>query len=604
MLCGAIGLVLGASTLSCSHAANGGESLGDSQQALKFSAEVVIETTAGAPLTSTVLAAREGVTFGPGSVVDRATNGAGPVISSLGKVRAEPEAKLVELFSKGAVDLGNRVHVYGAVHAAQVKQGKGVVIDGALDQSPQLDPTISLRWNVEFPAGNAPYLKVEPRRTSSAAPGRYGEIRVAPRATLSLRSGIYYVSKLQLEPDSVVSLNQDAGPVVIYVADDLQVKGRFTAKQAGEFPDVAVIYLGCDSVHLDAPFRGSLVAPKAEVSLDSSSKDAFEGFFYAKSLKVGSHTTVKFHPGLSLLAASGNKDLEACARAIPVRKDLSGKAQEVAYQQDIARYCSMRGGTSCQIDLTSRVNVDYTGAAYALLTEQLSPAQYLAVVRDRTRKIRAAEDDSTLQQLLCSGSDQDDDLVPDKRDKCPNTPALTPTDADGCTDSTLPQAPDAADVKKALSAMQVVIAPQCSGAAPMPKLPAGGFYYPNQKDLGTFILAGRVGGQPAGCPVFYYFDVETLDTSGAVTGRYLTAFNAIEEVTALLGTSSPVPTGYIQFNAKPGDTGTRGKLGNAGGSYIRYRVAAMNGLGSFGGWSEWKFTDNDDCARLGFKCGG
>jgi hypothetical protein len=88
-----------------------------------------------------------------------------------------------------------------------------------------------------------------------------------------------------------------------------------------------------------------------------------------------------------------------------------------------------------------------------------------------------------------------------------------------------------------------------------------------------------------------------------VVQRYLTAFNATEEVTALIGTSTPVPTGYIQFNPKPGDPGTQGTLGNAGGTYVRFRVAAMNGMGSLGSWSDWKFTTNDDCLALGFKCG-
>ena len=143
----------------------------------------------------------------------------------------------------------------------------------------------------------------------------------------------------------------------------------------------------------------------------------------------------------------------------------------------------------------------------------------------------------------------------------------------------------------------------CSGAAVFPKPPAGAFYRPPQPEAGTFIFSGRVMNQPASCPVWYFFDIQELNAAGGLIQSYVVAFMDREESTALVGTSSTVPGGFIQFNPLPSDAGTRGLLGNAGGkANVRFRVRAMNGGGSRSDWSEWKETTNADCLALGFSC--
>lgn len=261
----------------------------------------------------------------------------------------------------------------------------------------------------------------------------------------------------------------------------------------------------------------------------------------------------------------------------------------------------MPGVSECLIDLTSRVNVDYTLAAGALFAEQVTPAQYLAIVRDRTRKLRAAEDDPARAHALCSGADSDGDLIPDSLDKCPNTPELTATDDDGCTDPNLPPAPNPDSVREVIQQGGFIINPACSGALLMPKIPAGAFYRPANVQLGSFILSGRVTNQPPGCPIWYFFDIEEKP-AGQELRRYTVAFMAREEVTAFVGLPRPVPAGFIQFNPQPTDAGTRGMLGRPGGRGLRFRVQAMNGAGMKSGWSGWKGTTCNDCYALGLKC--
>lgn len=108
--------------------------------------------------------------------------------------------------------------------------------------------------------------------------------------------------------------------------------------------------------------------------------------------------------------------------------------------------------------------------------------------------------------------------------------------------------------------------------------------------------------QPAGCPVWYQFDIEEL--SGPTAGdSYGVMFMDREEAMDLVALGRPVPAGFVQFNPKPADPGTRGRLGNTGGpAKIRYRMRAMNGNGVRGPWSEWKISDKQSCTALGFTC--
>ena len=136
----------------------------------------------------------------------------------------------------------------------------------------------------------------------------------------------------------------------------------------------------------------------------------------------------------------------------------------------------------------------------------------------------------------------------------------------------------------------------------LPRLPAGAFYRPKELLKGTYILSGRIRNQPAGCPVWYLFEIQEL-VGAQLLRTYSVAFSEAEQSAALVGSALPVPDGFIQFNPKPFDAGSRGLLGKVDGSAtVRFRVRAMNGAGVRGGWSEWKSTSNDDCLALGFKC--
>lgn len=115
----------------------------------------------------------------------------------------------------------------------------------------------------------------------------------------------------------------------------------------------------------------------------------------------------------------------------------------------------------------------------------MTPAQYVALSRDRTRKLRTAEDDSRRARDLCEGRDSDGDWVLDNVDRCPNTPDLVATDDVGCPLTSLPPGPSQDDVVAGLGHMNLWIDPHCSNA-PVPEVsPAGAFYISGAPELGS-----------------------------------------------------------------------------------------------------------------------
>jgi len=593
---------LGWAGLGCT--AKSGESSGEVNQAVVQDFVISVRAPKGVAATKPVILATTSLSLTPQSSVALPPSAPAPVVA-LGAAAQSvvgPDAKVGELWSRGPVDLRDRVTVQGKLHAAVVTLGNQVTVSGGFDRAPVFDPLNEVSWKVQWPTGAGPLVSLQPGATSAISPGLFGSVHVASGARLTLSSGTYYLSELVLEPQSVIELNQAAGPVTVYSAQRLIYRGT-TVVTGGGTPDWLVGVLGQEDTVIEAAFTGALLVPNARLTLRGpGSPTLFTGFFFGKSVEVSPLVTVRYQAPNVILGAAG-LGVGQCAALVAPRSDLTGQDQEIAFQRDIARYCSMVGATPTQIDIAARTNVDYAALAFSLAAEAITPARYLAVVRDRVRKERAAEDNATQADLISKTPDGDRDLVPDSQDACPDTPPLTATFDNGCTDPSVPDAPSASDVSRVLAHGGIAIDPRCSGAHPLPDAVAGAFYYPRKPERGTYILAGRVLNQPPACPIWYAFDIEATSPSGVVQ-VYPVVFAQQESATSLVGLGKPVPRGFIQFNPLPGDPGTRGVLGSAGGKgSVRFRVRTMNGGGMHSGWSEWKTTTQADCFALGFKCG-
>ncbi|HEY4103804.1 MAG TPA: hypothetical protein VGM44_07930 [Polyangiaceae bacterium] len=576
------------------------------------------------------------------------------VITNTGtaETKIDLEARADDIYSKSKVTLGPDSHLTGNLFALSVDKQRDARVDGKTTAPATLDPLQTKYFKVEFPSATTKSLILHGYRTRELTPGRFGTVSVLGH--LVLDSGSYYFDSLSVAEGASIDLSQHDGPTLIFVKDNCYLAGdlRRLTKQG----DVAIVDVSDHDLFVPNSFRGVIAAPRARITLgsvhdaahpahansgfwhwsfgskdghsgedlesnhephtkdsghDSYSRDlapygeVFEGAFCGKDIRLAVGNTVLYAPPNALVPVLSppGANLQDCANSIRAPADLTGKAQDEAYQRAIARFCSMTGSSECAIQMSARLNVEYSRIAGELLSNAISPAQFLALVRDRTRKHRAAQADANLSAALCRGEDADDDWIIDSRDHCSHTPELTATDDNGCTDSTLPEAPSADSVKTVLANTGFMYSPACEHADAMPKLPAGTFWHPSNPALGVYILSGRVHNQPAGCSVAYLFDIQELDANGVVRRGYPVAFWDSEELTSLFGLALPVPPAFIQFNPLPTDAGTRGILGSDGTSTLRFRVQAMNGAGMRSDWSDWKISTNADCIPLGVKCG-
>jgi hypothetical protein len=255
--------------------------------------------------------------------------------------------------------------------------------------------------------------------------------------------------------------------------------------------------------------------------------------------------------------------------------------------------------TDSQVDYYNAVRSDYRRLASLLINDKISPAEYLQRVWDRTRKSDTARRDAKFAEELGRG-DKDGDLIPDTRDRCPNTPPADATDNCGCTlREPLPKAPSRRDMQKLFKQMNIMVNPQCNPASspetPRP-LTAG------VSSLGTSVRNPTfsvlpVENQPAGCPVYYEFAVRFDNVFEG--NKAILPVNAEREVVfrhtdgqLLVSNNQKRMLFRILRDLEPNVKEQKFMM-TAWGRYddYRWRVRAVNGNGMSSAWSEWQKFD-------------
>jgi hypothetical protein len=236
--------------------------------------------------------------------------------------------------------------------------------------------------------------------------------------------------------------------------------------------------------------------------------------------------------------------------------------------------------TSCYATLGGTANFDRRAAALQYVAGSFTPSQYLAITRDRSRKLNNAHLDPTLLAAYCAGDD-DSDLVPNSLDTCPNTPPLTATNDSGCTDTTLPLAPPRAAVDAMLGKMGVVYNPNCVGApAPTVPIPSAVCEHVSLPTPNPFTIAlTAVSNQPAGCEVFYQVRAELLSVDDGPSPGQSLERSALFYPPAKQGTTLPNPPGGAADVTLDVTSWQHFEV------FTRISARAMNGNGSSSAWS-------------------
>lgn len=212
--------------------------------------------------------------------------------------------------SVGNVTLRSQAHVYGRLMTAgTVTQQDNVRVDGGVTTGASLAGAVTT-WTVPFPAGVTQDFSLPPDAPNVVlAPSALDAVQIFSRATVTLRSGTYYLNSFVVEPEAHVRIDASSGPVLVYVRDNLHLNARLEYV-GGERGQVLFGYLGTQSAYFEEAIVASVVAPRGTIDLRRPNSGApHEGTFLGRAVHVASNATVLHLPlDWAFLCPQGDQD--------------------------------------------------------------------------------------------------------------------------------------------------------------------------------------------------------------------------------------------------------------------------------------------------------
>jgi hypothetical protein len=252
-----------------------------------------------------VLSATKSLAIGDGATVV-ALDGADGAVANLGQVSTSVgnQASVGGVFSNADVTLGAGATVNGPLQTGgTLLNPAAAVVKGKVTTSTPIHADRHILAKVTFSTA-ATNVDVVDGATRNLQPGNYGDVRVGAGGTLSLSAGTYDVRSLTVLPEATLNLDETAGAVVVYIESGFAYAGKET--QLGGDGHVLIAVFGCAPVILTAPFRGTVTAQNASLSLRAVNGETFAGKYFAESIDVGPKITVA---GLTTALPSGPPSL-------------------------------------------------------------------------------------------------------------------------------------------------------------------------------------------------------------------------------------------------------------------------------------------------------
>lgn len=558
----------------------------------------------GTDLFQLGLLGQQGLTISDGARIQM-VGGGFATSASVGTLATEVgvETQTGTVFSVPQVSLRDRAVVNGdVVTSANVSCGtstisnnkitcsNGARVTGLARPSVPLTPLQNLSWRVDYLAGTTD-VSLEPDTQRTLAPDAYTNLNVKGRAKLTLGTGTYFFDSVTLESQSQLVLVNDFGPVVIYVRDI--VIWRTSLSTLGRTGDFLLVVHGTNGFAIETTFDGALVAPNAAVRLGVGNTPS-SGSVFGRQVLIDPRVVFSSRPALPLVGAVGSGSGSAsgegakgtCAKAL-VESALGASMTPRELQEALLRYCGGSDLGPCETALMAQLNLDYFAAARQLVLGTMTPSKHLAFMLDRERKTAQIHGNESLACQIVNG-DPDGDFVPNPRDQCTTTPALTATLHNGCPDPASPNAPPIADILAGMPSVALATDPRCANA-PSPVLPSpfGAWRYPSDPSVGKAVWLTR---EPdtSGCPKWYFVEAKLTD------GTIQTVGFAPSEDTNLPWIQRA--SNIVQFNIRPSDGGARGAWARYSVFTDRYRVRVVNAAGRTSAWSNWFRPGQEGCA--------
>ncbi len=193
----------------------------------------------------------------------------------------------------GTVDLRPYATVDGVLRAAStVHFEPGAEVTGALFERTPLGPLESFAWQPDVVSEVGHEISLEPETTRTLQPGRYLNVSVKRDAILSLGSGTYRFSSLNLGADSILSLTASQEPTILLVDGGFVFQGRIEDQNNPGNPNLPLLIATQSSgtVSIERPFLGTLLAPHAKIVV---SPGVHDGAFVGKDVHLSPDAVVR-----------------------------------------------------------------------------------------------------------------------------------------------------------------------------------------------------------------------------------------------------------------------------------------------------------------------
>lgn len=202
-----------------------------------------------------------------------------------------------DIESLSNLSLRERARVKGhARTAGTISEQNAVVVDeGRLPNANIALPPLA-GFNVVIPASSN-NVTLAPHTSTTLAPGSYGTVNLGVGSQLFLGSGTYYFQAVNVvEPNAeIVVASVSNSPTRIYVKNSFIYRGKMR-DLANKKDHLFIGYMGTQDAHIETPFVGTFVAPRAKVYLKPLNGLVHTGAFFGKHVELDANTTVHHVP--------------------------------------------------------------------------------------------------------------------------------------------------------------------------------------------------------------------------------------------------------------------------------------------------------------------
>ena len=263
----ALGLLVVLGYAGCDARDHSGFREGTNEQSTALVAQIRIDITtpSGTDFRTAALGANGSLAIADRAQITSSPNAFGMVMNAgVNQSDFGVESKLGMITSTAPVFLRDRSHIFGAVTSGGgVTKSNGVVVDGNVTANTSAGPPDVASWQISFPQSTQ-NVTLNRSQSLELLAGSYSQVTVYGGAALKLRTGTYFIDQLDLESQASITLDESAGPIVLYVKSSLIYRGNVTGGTADR---LLLVYLGGQAVALETSFHGTFVAPGASVRL-------------------------------------------------------------------------------------------------------------------------------------------------------------------------------------------------------------------------------------------------------------------------------------------------------------------------------------------------